>query len=88
MKSKAFIISIFVLFAGLIYFFCIHQKNDVLDLNIEALSRYESPGILKDCYNEPGQFELIEYLYYYKCDGCEKIRFYPGAGEMSSCFHQ
>lgn len=55
---------------------------------IEALSRNESPGILKDCYDDPGQFALIEYLYYYKCDGCEKIRFYYGEGEKKSCFYQ
>ena len=88
MRSNAFIISLLVLFAGLICFFCIHQKNDVLDLNIEALSRNESPGILKDCYDDPGQYALIEYLYYYKCDGCEKIRFYYGEGEKKSYFHQ
>ena len=61
-----------------------HFSVMLFNANYEALSRDEG-SVLTDCYDEPGEFQLIEYVYYYNCDNCTKVRFYTGGGNRGSC---
>ena len=85
--KKSFIISVITAIAVAVLLCSLKTShtNEMFNSNLEALSRGDV-GTLTDCYTEDGEFELVEYVYYYRCGVCKKVRFFHGAGEVYGCF--